>query len=590
MEHTYPEVLSTWELITMEMDTLRLELKWKKKEKQLCSESRIKFLELEIRTLQKQIERVSDRERNAQICLSKEVFSDASTEMIWHHNTRKMAGLQCLLDQSEKKAALTKDLPVLSLNEEKQTKEHIEENIKDLKKRLEKELKEIRVFESMLSKLNQSIFNEVENKSRPYEYKNEEPLDQSTQSINERENIRKSSNVNDTELDNDEKELNVEKLKNKNLSEVDGNLEDNQSKYENFNTADESAKVIDNNEEAHQADGRSHKDNDPAFQLLHNEGIITEKKNDNDTENVFALKEKFQNEYGIIIESMSQTNLSYDVEVWDSDERLKVVESKVFPDGFKLDTDIFYIKESTAGNSHGNEKRVVNDVLLKVLRPMEYNSYYEYKGAVKFGNAWRLIDCICQDMYMVFKVKEVESFCVLSFVRQEKSTVLSTGSQFISEIDNRIQVTFPPNAVSKEEQLSFKIHPVITNFILERITDSPNEEVYAITSGLSTVHMEFKKMFKVQLPLFIISDLCHEPEYINYKILKWNDNGLFQVTDIQPVISNGLVCFETNSFSGYGCVGTTRPQISSSLEYFVPEIYGFRKWCKILFFVVSSNG
>lgn len=58
---------------------------------------------------------------------------------------------------------------------------------------------------------------------------------------------------------------------------------------------------------------------------------------------------------------------------------------------------------------------------------------------------------------MVFKVKEVESFCVLSFVRQEKSTVLPTGSQFISEIDNRIQVTFPPNAVSKETQLSFKV-------------------------------------------------------------------------------------------------------------------------------------
>lgn len=58
---------------------------------------------------------------------------------------------------------------------------------------------------------------------------------------------------------------------------------------------------------------------------------------------------------------------------------------------------------------------------------------------------------------MIFKIKEGESFCVLSLVRQEKSTVVPTGSQFISEIDNRIQITFPPNAVSKEEQLSFKV-------------------------------------------------------------------------------------------------------------------------------------
>lgn len=68
---------------------------------------------------------------------------------------------------------------------------------------------------------------------------NEEPTDQSTQSINERENIRKSTNANDTEMDKDERELNVEKLKNEDLSEVDGNLEDNQNKHENFNTADE---------------------------------------------------------------------------------------------------------------------------------------------------------------------------------------------------------------------------------------------------------------------------------------------------------------------------------------------------------------
>ncbi|XP_071139054.1 uncharacterized protein PF3D7_1120000-like isoform X2 [Mytilus edulis] len=471
-------------------------------------------------------------------------------------------------------------------------KEKKEEEIENLDEDYQKELKNVLTSSSILSKLNASMFNDDKTESCPHNYKKEEPRDHSTIHINESERVK------DTEKYDGKKKLKVVKLKEENQIEVDRSLEDVPKKYDNVKTAQlsltNSETVNESNEDPDLEDtiSQAYNDNDPEVQLpqlLPDNEIITTKTNDNDTEHEFDKKEKFDNDYQIIIESMSQTDLSYDVEVWDSDERLKVVESKVFPDGFKLDTDIFYIKESTAGNFHGNEKKVVNDVLLKVLHPMENNSYYEYKGAVKFGNAWRLIDCICQDSCMVFEIKEVESFCVLSFVRQEKSTVLPTGSQFISEIDNRIQVTFPPYAVSKEEQLSFKIHPVNFKCILERTTEPTNDQVYAITPGISTRHIKFKEMFKVQLPLLFIPELCDTIKDYIYYIFKWNDDGSFELTDIQPVVNNGLVFFETNSFSGYSCVGTTTQQDSSSLESTVQEIYELKKWCQILFFVGKTS-
>lgn len=58
---------------------------------------------------------------------------------------------------------------------------------------------------------------------------------------------------------------------------------------------------------------------------------------------------------------------------------------------------------------------------------------------------------------MVFEVDQVESFCVLSLVRQEHHIILPAGSQFISKIDNRIQVIFPPDAVTQEEHITFKV-------------------------------------------------------------------------------------------------------------------------------------
>lgn len=95
-----------------------------------------------------------------------------------------------------------------------------------------------------------------------------------------------------------------------------------------------------------------------------------------------------------------------------------------------------------------------------------------------------------------------------------------------------------------------KIHPVNFKCILERTTEPINDEVYAITPGISTRHIKFKKMFKVQLPLLSIPELYDTTKDYIYYIFKWNDDGSFELTDIQPVVNNGLVFFETNSFSG----------------------------------------
>lgn len=63
--------------------------------------------------------------------------------------------------------------------------------------------------------------------------------------------------------------------------------------------------------------------------------------------------------------------------------------------------------------------------------------------------------------------------------------------------------------------------------------------------------MNVMKMFKVQLPLDTSPELCGKTEDYIYYIFKMNDDGSFESTDLQPSVSNGLVCFEANSFSGY---------------------------------------
>lgn len=58
---------------------------------------------------------------------------------------------------------------------------------------------------------------------------------------------------------------------------------------------------------------------------------------------------------------------------------------------------------------------------------------------------------------MVFQADNVESFCVISFVPEQKCKISQDGGQFISTADNRIQVSFPPNAVDQVEEIGFKV-------------------------------------------------------------------------------------------------------------------------------------
>lgn len=69
--------------------------------------------------------------------------------------------------------------------------------------------------------------------------------------------------------------------------------------------------------------------------------------------------------------------MSYKAESWNADERLGIITGNVFSDGFKLETDIFYIKETTAGTNHHTNKESVKDILIKVPFSKENSSYYE---------------------------------------------------------------------------------------------------------------------------------------------------------------------------------------------------------------------
>lgn len=88
--------------------------------------------------------------------------------------------------------------------------------------------------------------------------------------------------------------------------------------------------------------------------------------------------------------------MSYKADPWNSDERLNVLESKEFPDMFQLCTDIFHISESTSVNPRKGARVPAKDVRLKVLLPSEYSQYHEYKGAIKVGHSWMIIDYIIQ--------------------------------------------------------------------------------------------------------------------------------------------------------------------------------------------------
>lgn len=65
---------------------------------------------------------------------------------------------------------------------------------------------------------------------------------------------------------------------------------------------------------------------------------------------------------------------------------------------------------------------------------------------------------------MVFDVDKIESFCVISFVPEQKCNISPDGGQFVSTSDNRVQVNFPPHAVNKTDEIVFKVLISITLF------------------------------------------------------------------------------------------------------------------------------
>ncbi|CAC5399315.1 unnamed protein product [Mytilus coruscus] len=165
---------------------------------------------------------------------------------------------------------------------------------------------------------------------------------------------------------------------------------------------------------------------------------------------------KFDTGRGIIIEGIFPQDFSCDVEPWSSDERLKIINDGVFPEEYMLETDIYYVKGSKAAGSLDKSTILTVNITLKAMLQTRNEHFdYQYKGAVRFDNAWKFYEP--QDKDITFRIDGVESFCVISILPEEKPTILSSGSQFICPIDNRIQVRFPPNVVYKEEQISFNV-------------------------------------------------------------------------------------------------------------------------------------
>lgn len=81
-------------------------------------------------------------------------------------------------------------------------------------------------------------------------------------------------------------------------------------------------------------------------------------------------------------------DLNVKTEPCTTEQRLEVLESKIFQDMYKLYTDILHISKLTPEGIRVPAKTI----RMKVLLPTENSSYYEYKGAKKVGKTWTLID------------------------------------------------------------------------------------------------------------------------------------------------------------------------------------------------------
>lgn len=102
---------------------------------------------------------------------------------------------------------------------------------------------------------------------------------------------------------------------------------------------------------------------------------------------------RFDSGHGIIIEGIFPKDFACDVVPWTSDERLKIMMDGVFPEGYRLETDIYYIKGSKAASSLDRSPILTENITLKaMLQIRDVNVDYHYKGAVRLDNAWKFYE------------------------------------------------------------------------------------------------------------------------------------------------------------------------------------------------------
>lgn len=104
---------------------------------------------------------------------------------------------------------------------------------------------------------------------------------------------------------------------------------------------------------------------------------------------------RFDTGHGIIIEGIFPKDFTCEVVPWTSDERLNIINNNVFPDGFTLETDLYFVKNSKTGDPLDGNTIPAENMLLKAILPKEKtyaNKYFKYKGAVRFDNTWKLLE------------------------------------------------------------------------------------------------------------------------------------------------------------------------------------------------------